>query len=85
MGKDEILKKLVEYFEKKGIKVDLQKDLNKDYLWEGWIDSFDLINFISYIETEFGITLEPEDTESFNFRTLQGLVQIIEQKLQGEK
>jgi len=84
MVRDEILKKLVGYFENKGIKVELQKDLNKDYLSEGWVDSFDLINFISYIETEFGITLEPEDTERFDFRTIQGLAKIIEQKLKGE-
>ena len=84
MVRDEILKNLVGYFENKGIKVELQKDLNKDYLSEGWVDSFDLINFISYIETEFGITLEPEDTERFDFRTIQGLAKIIEQKLKGE-
>ena len=51
------------------------------YLDAGHIDSFGLIHFIMDIETEYGITLEPEDTQSDEFRTVGGLAGIIARKI----
>jgi len=44
------------------------------------LDSFGIIQFIMAIEEEFGITLLPEDTESEEFRTIEGVIKIIERK-----
>ena len=45
------------------------------------LDSFGIIQFIMAVESEFDITLAPEDTESEAFRTIGGLINIIESKL----
>jgi len=45
------------------------------------LDSFGIIQFIMAIENEFNITLEAEDTESEEFRTIEGLINIINEKL----
>ena len=45
------------------------------------LDSFGIIQFIMTIEDEFNIKLLPEDTESEEFRTIEGVIKIIESKL----
>jgi len=44
------------------------------------LDSFEIIQFIMAVEEEFGISLLPEDTESEEFRTIEGVIKIIESK-----
>jgi len=44
------------------------------------LDSFGIIQFIMTIEEEFEISLLPEDTESEEFRTIKGVIEIIESK-----
>ncbi len=54
--------------------------LNYRYL-DNHLDSFGIIQFIMAVEEEFGITLTPEDTESEEFRTIGGVIEIIKRKL----
>ena len=44
------------------------------------LDSFGIIQFIMAVEEEFGIILEAEDTESEEFRTIGGVIEIIKRK-----
>ena len=44
------------------------------------LDSFGIIQFIMTVEEEFDITLEAEDTESEEFRTVGGVIEIIKRK-----
>ena len=44
------------------------------------LDSFGIMQFIMTVEEEFCITLTPEDTESEEFRTIGGLIEIIKRK-----
>ena len=60
--------------------MDDEQFLNYNYLG-GHIDSFGIIHFIMAIEEEFNIQLLPEDTESEEFRTISGLIKIIENKI----
>ncbi|WP_440055630.1 acyl carrier protein [Pseudoalteromonas sp. T1lg65] len=46
----------------------------------GIIDSFGLMQFLMSIEEEFEIELDPEDTQSEEFRSLGGIAEIIKQK-----
>jgi len=52
------------------------------YLDVGHIDSFGIINFILAMEDEFGISLTPKDTESDEFRSVEGLIKIISKRLE---
>ena len=54
------------------------------YLDEGHVDSINMIQFILEIEEQFGIELTPEDTASEKFRTVDGLIQIVENKLNAK-
>lgn len=54
--------------------------MNYNFLANGHIDSFGIMNFIMALEDEFGVALEPKDTESDEFRTVGGLVGIISKK-----
>ena len=59
-----------------------KEKLEYRFLDSGYVDSFDLIHFIIEIEDTFDITLTPEDTQSENFRTIEGLIKIIKSKIQ---
>jgi len=71
---------LKEYLnEIKPIEMNDNEFLKYRYL-DNHLDSFGIIQFIMAIEEEFGITLLPEDTESEEFRTIEGAIKIIESK-----
>jgi len=63
----------------KPIKMDDNTFLKYRYL-DNHLDSFGIIQFIMAIEEEFNITLLSEDTESEEFRTIEGVIKIIESK-----
>jgi len=64
----------------KPIQMGEEEFLKYRYL-DNHLDSFGIIQFIMAIEEEFNIKLNPEDTESEEFRTIKGLINIINKKL----
>jgi len=75
-----ILEFLKEYLDEiEPLKMSNEEFLKYRYL-DNHLDSFGIIQFIMAIEEEFGITLLPEDTESEEFRTIEGVIKIIETK-----
>ena len=51
------------------------------YLEVAHIDSFGLNEFIMEIEDQFNIALSPKDTQSEEFRSVGGLVQLIKNRM----
>jgi acyl carrier protein len=51
------------------------------FLETGHIDSFKLNEFIMEIEDHFDIVLSPEDTQSEEFRSIGGLIEIIKNRI----
>lgn len=51
------------------------------FLETGHIDSFKLNEFIMEIEDHFAIVLSPEDTQSEEFRSIGGLIEIIKNRI----
>lgn len=49
-----------------------------DYIQSGLIDSFGLLTLIAEIEDAFPIVLDGDDLESPRFKTIGGLIEIIE-------
>lgn len=74
-----------EYFSKLGVAVHQNElaVLEKDYLQEGLVDSYGLLSLISEIESRFSITFNSTDLESPKFRTIGGLIGILESKVGG--
>lgn len=76
---------LYAYFSKKGkIPGDTKEDqLNVDYFDTGLIDSLGLIELVTAIESNFGMTLTSKDMQDQNFRTIKGLAGIIKKKMEN--
>ena len=74
---------LVFLLEKRGpVPGETEEDIrNYLYLDAGHVDSFNIIQLILEIEDEFGISLLAEDTESVDFRSIGGLIRLVERKL----
>ena len=71
--KDNIQNKILEWFKKKKIK----KKIYKNFLEDNTLESFDLIDLISYIEKEFKIRFSPEDYQDPKFATINNIVKLI--------
>lgn len=50
----------------------------------GFVNSLFAMQLVLYIEKEFGITVESEDMELDNFRTLRAIANLVDDKLGSE-
>ena len=77
-----IQKKILKIVEKskKIIEKKFEKKLDYWFIDEGIVDSINLIRFILEIESKFKIKLTSKDTQSDNFRTINGITKIINKK-----
>ena len=83
---DDICGSITDLLEKRG-PILLEGGLEKQdyrYLDEGHVDSIGLIQFILEVEEIFDISLTSQDTKSDQFRTIKGLGQIVEKKLNSK-
>lgn len=72
---------IVKYISKKG---KLPKDINMDefnYIDTGYIDSMGLLKFVVELEQEFDIEISDDDIMLPEFKTIGGLVGMIEKKI----
>lgn len=53
-----------------------------DYIKSGVVDSMGIIKFMLEIEAQYDIEITEEDMESPSFRTLDGIVLLIQNKLE---
>lgn len=58
----------------------LEEQLSCEYLRVGLLDSLRLIDFIVDIETKLGIEFESADFDNPKFKTIGGLIEILESK-----
>lgn len=73
-----IMRELQAWFtERTGIDVNPEAQYPED----GDLDSFDVMEFVVFLEDHFGIRFESEDFSSPTFLTLQGLAEIIRVRL----
>ena len=68
-----IEKKILNWFKKKNKKI----KKNENFLNNNVLDSFDVIDLISYIEKEFEIKFKPKDYQNPNFAKLKQLIRLI--------
>ncbi len=78
MNKKQVEEKILDFFRQKGIRIEEYSNVEKiRYLDQGWLDSFDLIDFITYLESEFEIEIPPEELQKDEFRTIGGVVDTV--------
>lgn len=75
---------LIDWFEKNSelSKDEIIKNLNEDYLAKAWIDSFKFVSFVTEIEHNFKVTFSNEEFQNRSFSTINGLVKIIEERIE---
>lgn len=77
---EEIKQFIVKYISKKG---KLPQDINLDefnYIDTGYVDSMGILKFVVELEQEFGIEICDDDIMLSEFKTIGGLVKLIEDK-----
>ena len=60
---------------------EIDESPEENYLIKGWIDSLKFISFISDIENEFKISFSNNEFQNRKFATINGIVKIIEDKI----
>jgi acyl carrier protein len=81
--KDDIMPFVIRLIEKKGKLQDNVDIASFNYIDSGYVDSIGIIKFVLELESHFGIALSDADIESTEFRTVGGLVSIIQNKMRG--
>lgn len=76
---DEVLTKILDFLGLERSSVNLQED----FLYAGIVDSFGLIQLLSYIQEEFGVSFSEDELEDKSLRTLEGLSQAVYRKLRS--
>lgn len=59
-----------------------EEQLAFEYIDEKLIDSLGIVTMVLTFEEEFGIHFEPEDMQSMEFRTIGGLISLIERLIE---
>lgn len=60
-----------------GLRPEFDFSLPADFIEEGMLDSFDVINLVTALDTEFGISIDGVDIMPDNFSTLEKIVELI--------
>ena len=85
MGKSEnkILTELLNYLNQSSPLIKNTKDLplNKSLLELGYLDSFGVIDLVSYIEKKYKINIENEELTKEKFGSINKMVKLILQKI----
>lgn len=75
MSVAEVKAVLVDWFGKRN--PEKQIDVGADYYKSGLIDSFGIIELISFAESELGVRFSDEDFKNPQFRNISGLSEIV--------
>jgi acyl carrier protein len=86
MGDSKVRDAVVTHLRTKGeVPEDEAKQRSFEYLEKGLLDSFGIIEMITEFEGRFEIQFSPEDLQSLEFRTIGGLVDMIERLRRQQK
>lgn len=66
-------------------KDEIGNSISKNYFEMGWIDSFKFISFINDIEKKFNINFSNEEFQNRAFSNIEGLIKIIQGKINEKK
>lgn len=78
MDLEKISNKIKKWFEKNSGDI---PDNSEDYFMSEFVDSFSIVKLVFFCEDEFKIKFNSEDFQKKEFKTLEGLVNIISKKV----
>ena len=60
------------------INENIPADTEKNLFEAGLLDSFDMVNLVTGLETEFDIEIEPEDIDLENFQSISAICKLVQ-------
>lgn len=67
----------------RGVELDAQKLADFNFVESGLLDSFEILSMIIELETEFGLSLSPEELSDTQHATVGGLMKTLLEKASG--
>ena len=77
MNKENVRTKIYAWFKKKKIKIRKNKNILKDKI----LDSFDIIDFITFVENSFSIKFDKEELQDVSLLKIKKFIKLIEKKV----
>ncbi|WP_440055625.1 acyl carrier protein [Pseudoalteromonas sp. T1lg65] len=68
------------FLESRGVTVSDQQLLAFNFVQSGLLDSFEILSMVMQLETEFGVSLSPEELSAQQNATVKGLIDTLCQK-----
>jgi acyl carrier protein len=78
---------LIEYFKTKSPQLNFDDPyvLTTDFIQTGILDSLGVLELIEAVEAQYSIAFSTEDLENPTFKTIEGLRQIISEKIANDR
>ena len=77
MNKENVRTKIYDWFKKKKIKIRENDNILKDKI----LDSFDIIDFITFVENSFSIKFDKEELQDVSLLKIKKFIKLIEKKV----
>ncbi len=77
MNKENVRTKIYAWFKKKKIKIRENDNILKDKI----LDSFDIIDFITFVENSFSIKFDKEELQDVSLLKIKKFIKLIEKKV----
>ena len=77
MNKENVRTKIYGWFKKKKIKIRENDNILKDKI----LDSFDIIDFITFVENSFSIKFDKEELQDVSLLKIKKFIKLIEKKV----
>ena len=77
MNQDRILKKIQDFFMERGVEITNEKLLNVNFIDDGYLDSFGILNFLVFLSDEFNFRLNPDDFSNENNKYIKTIIDLI--------
>ena len=77
MNKEHVRTKIYAWFKKKKIKIRENDNILKDKI----LDSFDIIDFITFVENSFSIKFDKEELQDVSLLKIKKFIKLIEKKV----
>ena len=77
MNKENVRTKIYAWFKKKKIKIRENDNILKDQI----LDSFDIIDFITFVENSFSIKFDKEELQDVSLLKIKKFIKLIEKKV----
>ena len=77
MNKENVRTKIYDWFKKKKIKIRENDNILKDKI----LDSFDIIDFITFVENSFSIKFDREELQDVSLLKIKKFIKLIEKKV----